>query len=191
MYTYVVRLPRQQQSQIVHIVKDLFKTDIWPRFHTHHKIPISNRHHIFFGILNNQICCTLTDFKPIWKVFNWHPSASELINGLIALRTKFICKCWKIFSITAGKAITILKPGWNLGPSDLLRRHSWVWLRGSISLWAGRLWKTRRGPLHRVGKIGEVWMGRWVVSIRHWKGRLRLCGGIGRRTMTVASGYIV
>ena len=57
-------------------------------------VAVANQYHIFFGILDNEICCTLTDLKPIWEIFNWHPRASELINGSIALCTKFVCECW-------------------------------------------------------------------------------------------------
>ena len=167
------------------------KIDIQPSygrwFQIHRKIPISKPCHIVFRILNNKIRCTLTNLKPTWKILNGHPITSQLINSSITLLIKFACECRKIFPFAVRKSITILKPGWNAGPSDMLHwRCSWIRLSNSISLWARslRLWKTgpAGGPLPAsgIGEIREEWMRRWVESIghwHHWQGRLRLCGG--------------
>ena len=146
--------------------------------------------HVFFGILSGEIHCTLTNLKPVWEIFYWHLTQSKLINGSITLHMKFVVKCRKIFPIMTGKVITILKPGWNLGPLHLLQRCISIWLRCFITLWAGRswrLWKTGWTPLHGI-EIREVWMGQLVVSIWHWKSGWQLCGGIDR---TVMSGHVV
>ena len=34
----------------------------------HSKLPVSNQCHIFFSILNNQVCSTLPNVKPTWKI---------------------------------------------------------------------------------------------------------------------------
>jgi hypothetical protein len=129
--------------------------------------------------LNNQVRHTLPNVKPTWKIFDWHPTSGQLVNSSITLLIEFVCKWEKCLPVTARNVITILKPIRNAQPSDRSRRHSWIWLRNTICLWArrlretGRLWET--GPLLLHG-IGEVHMGWWVISIWHGhrQGRLWL-----------------
>jgi len=105
---------------------------------------------------------------------------------MIALVIKPVRKPKKIFPITARNAIAKPKPCGNAGPSDMSQRRDWICLRGSIALWAMRLRKTRPGPLHG---IGEERIGWGIESVWHGKGRLGVCNGIGRRTVT-AMGWV-